>query len=349
MINFNNGTITFNSHWLKPSKLPPFTLRLLYADGETPIFQKGTGVQISSSPNIWDLTYNNTDWSYLLNDHGGAPYYIEPGIPGWRGTLLEIIDGNTTGVTDLSWAFSNCKYLRSIPLLDTSSVTSMYYTFHNNAAMTSFPLFDTHNVIEMVAMFDNCTSIKTIPLYDTSNCRAFGAMFMNCTNLESIPLLDTSKGGLRDVQTLSTDMDFYGMFARCSKLTTIPLIDTSHGQDFIYMFEQSGIVTCPELDTSSGRRFTAMFNACYDLTEIPVFDYTSLTRNEYSTGPKTDNMFMNCYNVTGGAYANYLRIKAVADANGWDSSYTFTNCGRDTVTGAAELAQIPYVWGGTGA
>lgn len=27
--------------------------------------------------------------------------------------------------------------------------------------------------------------------------------------------------------------------------------------------------------------------------------------------------------------------------------YTFYDCGRDTVTGAAELAQIPSDWGGT--
>jgi hypothetical protein len=32
-----------------------------------------------------------------------------------------------------------------------------------------------------------------------------------------------------------------------------------------------------------------------------------------------------------------------------DHTYTFAWCGRDTITGAAELAQIPSSWGGTGA
>jgi len=60
-----------------------------------------------------------------------------------------------------------------------------------------------------------------------------------------------------------------------------------------------------------------------------------------------DYMFGGQYNVESGALALYNKFAA---AN-WQGShtYTFRNCGRNTNTGAAELAQIPSSWGGTGA
>jgi len=73
-------------------------------------------------------------------------------------------------------------------------------------------------------------------------------------------------------------------------------------------------------------------------TSIPLFDTSSATN--------VSMMCVNTRNVTTGALALYTQMSTQttppATYNG-----CFTNCGSDTVTGAAELAQIPTSWGGT--
>ena len=106
------------------------------------------------------------------------------------------------------------------------------------------------------------------------------------------------------------------------------------------MFNGCKFATVPLFDTSSVTSMFAMFYGCTSLTNIPLFDTSNVTTMR--------NMFFNCYNVQSGALALYQQASTQATP---PSVYegTFTNCGRDTVSGAAELAQIPSSWGGTGA
>jgi surface protein len=158
--------------------LPPYTIRLKYTEGVTPTFTYGgTGVQVSSSPNIWDLTYENANWYRLLRD---------------QSDLLEIIDANTTNVTGMEQMILNCSLLTTVPLFDTSSVSTMKQMFYGCSNLTSVPLFNTSIVTDMTAMFRNCTSLTTVPLFDTSSVSILGTMFYGCSNLTSIPLFDTS-------------------------------------------------------------------------------------------------------------------------------------------------------------
>lgn len=112
-----------------------------------------------------------------------------------------------------------------------------------------------------------------------------------------------------------TNMDL--MFRNCSALTTVPLFDTSNVTTMQYMF------------------FT-----CGSLTSVPLFN-TSKVTNMYW-------MFNGCAKVQSGALALYQQASTQANPP-TDHNLTFYNCGRDTVTGAAELAQIPSSWGGTAA
>lgn len=150
--------------------LPPFTIRLKYQDGVTPSFYKGTGVQVSSSPNVWDLTYENSDWSSLLQ--------------GDR-SLLEVIDANSTGVSDMHYMFYNCQQLVSVQLFDTSSVTSMSFMFNSCSTLTSVPLFNTSSVTSMFSMFNRCSSLTSVPLFDTSSVTNMTSMFYYCYKVES--------------------------------------------------------------------------------------------------------------------------------------------------------------------
>lgn len=92
----------------------------------------------------------------------------------------------------------------------------------------------------------------------------------------------------------------------------------------------------PLFDTSSVTNFSDVFSG--DITNIPDFDVSSVTNCSYA--------FSGCTKVESGALNLYQKLSALgAQVTNYNSC--FNNCGRDTVTGAAELAQIPTSWGGT--
>ena len=74
--------------------------------------------------------------------------------------------------------------------------------------------------------------------------------------------------------------------------------------------------------------------------QIPIFDVSTLTTAGY--------MFTYNKKVTGGIIDTYNRLVALGDQI-TNHSQCFSSCGASTVTGAAELAQIPSDWGGTAA
>lgn len=68
---------------------------------------------------------------------------------------------------------------------------------------------------------------------------------------------------------------------------------------------------------------------------IPLFDTTALTI--------AVQMFYECYSVEGGALALYQQMSTQANVPSYYME-CFRECGRDTVTGVAELDQIPSGW-----
>jgi surface protein len=105
------------------------------------------------------------------------------------------------------------------------------------------------------------------------------------------------------------------MFFSCVALTTVALFNTHNVVDTSYMFSE-----------------------CENLTAVPLF-------NTYNVIDMSA-MFYRCYKVQYGALALYLQASSQSIVP--SSHYlVFTDCGRDTSTGSAELAQIPTSWGGT--
>ena len=239
--------ITYNGHiLLTPSgkwytvnrHLPPFTIRLLYKDGVIPTFSKGTGVQVSQNPNVWDLTYNNTNWDYILYNHSD---------------LLAIMGANTTGVTSLYSACQNCSSLTTVALFDTSSVQYMHVLFAGCINLNSIAQLDTSNVTTMYMMFDSCKSLVTIPQFNTSNVTDMGYMFNDCDDLEIVPLLDTSKvSGMN------------AMFSDCISLKNIPLFNTS---SVIYM--DSTFNNCTKVESGA----LTLYNQVSSQSVPPVNHY----------------------------------------------------------------------------
>jgi surface protein len=165
-------SLYFNGSKIWPTKanLPPYTLRLRFADGVIPTNSKGTLTQVSSSPNVWDWTYDGSWWQ------------------AWEkyDTLLEVIDGNTSNVTAMAYLFNGCTSLTSVPLFDTSSVTNMAYLFNDCTSLTSVPLFDTSKVSNTYNMLNNCYKVASgaLALYQQVSSQTTQPyhyqMFRNC-------------------------------------------------------------------------------------------------------------------------------------------------------------------------
>lgn len=129
----------------------------------------------------------------------------------------------------------------------------------------------------------------------------------------------------------STDSMFY----KCTSLTSVPIFDTSNVIYMNHMFYNcSSLTSVPLFDTSNVTYMDATFYNCQALTSVPLLDTSKATY--------MDNTFNSCYNVQSGALALYQQASSQPIHR--SHSRTFYQCGRDTISGAAELAQIPSDW-----
>lgn len=86
--------------------------------------------------------------------------------------------------------------------------------------------------------------------------------------------------------------------------------------------------------------YSSMCTRCESLKKVPSINTSSAMTVE--------NMFKGCISVESGSLALYQQLSSQATPpTHYDNC--FTDCGSNTVTGAAELSQIPSSWGGTGA
>lgn len=88
-------------------------------------------------------------------------------------------------------------------------------------------------------------------------------------------------------------------------------------------------------DTSTITTMSHMFYHCYALQNVPLFNTTNVH--------DMTQMFQDCFAVKSGALALYRQASSQANPP-TEYQFCFRNCGRDTTTGAAELAQIPSDW-----
>ena len=205
------------------------------------------------------------------------------------------------------------------------SGTDFYYLFFNSNNVVEVLGANTTGITNMNSMFSYCTSLTTVALFDTSSVTDMYFMFHYCLELTSVPLFNTSS---------VTIMSY--MFNNCDKLTMVPLFDTSSVTDIECMFNNcSSLTSVPLFNTSNVENMYETFRGCSSLTSVPLFNTSSVMF--------MDSMFLNCTKVQSGALALYQQASTQANP---PSSHTgtFKNCGSDTTTGAAELAQIPDDW-----
>lgn len=141
---------------------------------------------------------------------------------------------------------------------------------------------------------------------------------------------------------------------------TTDVYDVKGGSSFFYMlYESTNVVEVLGANGTNITNMESMFNGCSSLTSITLFDTTACTNMSsmykgctslttiplYNTSNVTNmnQMFQYCRNVQSGALALYQQASSQSNPP-TNHDMTFYNCGSNTQTGAAELAQIPSDW-----
>ena len=170
---------------------------------------------------------------------------------------------------------------------------------------------------EAYVLFCECTKLTKVSNYiingsaDTTNPYAAIAIFQGAVNLEEVSIT------LNNIKNASQMFDMFNYSN--SKLKTVNITQTGYG-----------------LENTS-----FMFANCDKLEYAPYLNCAASMNKAWYT-------YYHCYKVEGGALDMYNQLKNVSFESSGDYVDCFRDCGRDTVTGAAELAQIPSSWGGTG-
>lgn len=135
-----------------------------------------------------------------LLDATKSCYYL---FYNYKGTSVNdlISFSDTSVVTNMSYMFSQCTNLATIPQLDTSNVTNMSSMFSYCVKLTTTSQLDTSKVTSMVYMFSGCSMLTTIDIthmnitstsnsqYFASNCKSLTKLIIR--NMSTIPALDS--------------------------------------------------------------------------------------------------------------------------------------------------------------
>lgn len=369
----NNKIVRYNNKILaRSSGTTPYSMILEYADGVMiepwhyydrsnhidKIF--GTVVQISSSPNIWKWIYNDPIWSsYTGIVDSVLPVYEGNGpiSQPTRPKIKKVHAINSTGVTYMHSLFKGQTDITELPWFDTSEVTNTEAIFSGCTSLTTIPAIDTSKVTDSDFMFSGCTALTSLPNLILTNDESTSYMFLNCTaltnmqslNLPNVKWMSQMFNGCTNLATIGTITtsnkltSTVSMFEDCSSLTSVNPFDISgitnsnFGGGAYRMFKNcSSLTTCPAFNTVNLRGMEEMYKGCTSITAVPLYDTTNALYMSY--------MFQDCVNVQSGAYNLYNQAKDNANLRAY---LCFDNCGTNTTSGTAELAQIPEYWGGT--
>ena len=311
MMNSNGKLLGVDPY--NPLNLPQGTIRVRTNDGQPPVNGSyNSATLVEGTTDVYDV-YRGGD--ILLNVLDNST------------NVIDVLGANTEGVTVADGMFHGCTALSSVVSFDASTMKSMKSTFEGCSSLTDAPYLYTTNVTHMWMIFKGCASLTSVPLYDTSKVTRNGGFieaFMNCSSLTSVPLFDLS-----NVDTLTRT--FYG----CTSLVSVPKFDIENAYGMPSTFANcTSLTTIPLFDTRNIKHMNHTFQNCTSLTSIPLFDTGNLLDMGYA--------FDNCVNVQSGALSLYKQASTQSFVPG--HTHTFTNCGINTESGSAELAQIPSDW-----
>lgn len=367
---FNGSIVTSLVDSDNPQGIHPSTIRLKFSDPtynpSTHTFYVGSNpapiswTQVSSEPNVWDGYYPPyaagayTAWQSMFqnafNDHTN---------------LVEIVGANFDGVYNLEQLFEDCSSLVAVANLDfgTSAIrcSRMFEGCTNLRTVGDIVIHgddiysgSSHiGTPDVRSMFEHCSSLTTVGNITLDHVTSLEEMFSACSSLTSIGTIYAPEAGYLRYTfhncsslanwpsiTISPNASNFNMtFASCSSLTTCPISASFLGNaiDCASMFYNcSSLATFPVFDMIHVTSMNSMFSSCQSLTgSIPAYDMRNVDN--------CTSAFYECKNISGGILDTYNRFMSYAIQPSSHAS-CFKNCGSNSQTGSAELAQIPSDW-----
>lgn len=281
----------------EPIILPNRTIRVEFSQGYTPT-QGLSRTQVSSNPNVWDITVNQQGFMQLFRNNE---------------YLLKILACNTYGPGGY-YEYMFTQMCNSCPNL------------------TKVPLFNLSNASNCVGMFSWCENLTSLPAFSFDS-----SVQNNWTDLELTSFCSWTK--ITSVNFTNCRPKYSdNMFAGCSELLAAPNIDLSLCTKIYSMFEEcTKMRSSPDYDVHSANSISSIYENCTSLTTIPDLTVSTTMTNCHMA-------FAGCRNASGGILRMYNKLKDISTIT--DHAGCFWNCGVDSPTGAAELAQIPSDWKG---
>ena len=274
--------------------------------------------------NLWGWidtkTFENKATSVIIYDKI-RPINTSYWFVGYTGDSLDLMNLDTSNVTDMAWMFVGSSNLTGLDLsnFNTRNVTDMSHMFDSCDNLTKLDLsnFNTRNVTYMKSMFHSCNTLTKLDVsnFNTSNVTDMSEMFCGCNTLTE---LDVSNFNTSNV----TDMSY--MFGSCSALTELDVsnFNTSNVTDMSFMFNgcESTELNVSNFNTSNVTNMSHMFGCCFALTELDIsnFDTRNVTDMAW--------MFNGCEKLSNIYVGENWNVSKA------DTSCMFYVCGTSTVT-----------------
>lgn len=221
-------------------------------------------------------------------------------------------------------------YGNTVYFYNSFSSASSGYAFNGYSGTIQLLGANTEDCTGMNSVFSGVTQLTSVALFDTTACTELKNLFDGCTGLTSVPAYPTQ-----------SCQYFNSMFNRCSSLVSVPQMNFGSALQLdSFAYNCTNLTTLPNFNIPNCTSINQIAYNCGNLQAVPTFTVGSVTNSK--------NAFMMCYKVESGALNLYNALNAQSAVPS-NHAYTFYQCGKNTVTGAAELAQIPSSWGGTGA
>ena len=328
--------------------LPANTLRFRFGDRsynpETAgVGSSGTWTRATRTPyNEWDWHCDSASWATAFGGGG-------TGIPGAfddiNGNPVDLVAaGDTSGVTDFSRFFQNCRGLRHMCKLDTSgahTVTIMFSHCENLEDFWDMDLTGVNVSSGTTAIFQHCYKMKRTPALKLPNIAcSLQNLFLACGGITYITWFDTSKvTNMRSMLSMVQytpvigDNETYTCTTVGCNAEELPLFDTTNVTTMQEMLAYTGIKRIPELNFGKVTSLKAFATGCLNLESAPdiVALATTTVDGAFSRCPK----LMKAPNVTVGKNCNMDNLffggRNLATINGQQWAFPVTGMYFDNV------------------
>lgn len=325
----DEGTIRFKFYgeMLEPERLSTYGIW-------RPVTDTKTGRPISG---LWDYRPDLSKGNFTESMHPGSLT-----VESCNG-YVDVVDiklSSGAHSTFFQDAFDRDTAINKVNIESLTAEVNCQHMFEESGATEAYVLMDSATTTQL--MFAGCHGLRKAYIRTTSgigiNC------FQDCLSLEDLTIEITGDGhflddaykqsgySLRYLKFIAAEGSSYRLyaFADCSEaFNGLQLLESVT----VYERGTSGQLTQVPLPLTGYSNYA--FKNCIGLTYMPLMDVSGVG--------SCIEMFDGCVNMAGGILDVYdvLKIRISSYSN---HIHAFRNCGSNTTTGAAELAQIPADW-----